>query len=92
MSDEAFLVVDSGSGLCKAAYTTADFDFHGAIFSSIVGRPRHQDSVMGVGAKDFYVGDEAQSKRDLLTLNYPIERGIVTDWDDMEKVHYKFHW
>ncbi len=32
------------------------------------------------------MGDEAQSKRGILTLRYPIEHGIVTNWDDMEKI------
>ena len=31
------------------------------------------------------------SKRGVLTLKYPIEHGIVTNWDDMEKIwHHTF--
>ena len=42
--------------------------------------------------KDAYVGDEAHAKRGVLTLRRPLDRGVVTNWDDMEKIwHHAFY-
>ena len=51
-----------------------------------------QTVMVGMVLKDCYVGDEAQAKRDILCLKDPIEHGVVTNWDDMEKIwHHTFY-
>jgi len=83
------LVIDNGSGMVKAGF--AGDDAPRAVFPSLVGRPRHQQLMVGMASKDAYVGDEAMSKKGILALKYPIAHGIVTSWDDMEKIwHHTF--
>jgi len=63
-----------------------------AVFPSITGRPKNPSILVGMNAKDTFVGDEAQAKRGILKLSYPIEHGIVTNWEDMEKIwHHTYY-
>ncbi|KAL3861202.1 hypothetical protein ACJMK2_007254 [Sinanodonta woodiana] len=80
------VVIDNGTGMCKAGF--AGDDVPRAVFPAITGRPRHDVLMAGMDSKECYIGDEAFNKRGILSLQYPMEHGIVTNWDDMEKIWY----
>jgi len=77
-------VIDNGSGMMKAGFSGDDAPR--TVFPSVIGRPKYNNSMVGMGQKDCYVGDEALAKKGVLSLKYPVEHGIVNNWDDMEKV------
>jgi actin, other eukaryote len=88
--DSQPIVIDNGSGMCKAGF--AGDDAPRGVFPCIVGRPKNTEVMVGLNYEDSYIGDEAQLKRGVLSLRYPIEHGIVTNWDDMEKIwHHTFY-
>ncbi|XP_017015662.2 actin-like protein 53D [Drosophila takahashii] len=78
------VVFDNGSGVCKAGFSAEDTPR--VVFPSIVGRPRHQNVLMESLIDDCIIGEAAARKRGMLTLRYPIEHGVVKNWDDMEKI------
>ncbi|CAF1454802.1 unnamed protein product [Adineta steineri] len=84
------IIIDNGTGMCKSGFSGEDKPR--AIFPTIVGRPKHQSIMVGMNYKDSYIGEEAQSRRGILSLQYPIEHGIVMNWNDMEKIwHHVFY-
>ena len=71
--DDRTLVIDNSSGVSRAGF--AGDDSPCVVFASVVGR--------GQGPHAYRVGDEAQKMQN---AKYPIDHGIVTNWEDMEKV------
>lgn len=83
------IVLDNGSGTTRAGF--AGEDAPKVIFPSFVGRPKHPRVLAGALEGDTFIGQRAQDYRGLLKINWPLEHGIVTDWEDMERIwHYVF--
>jgi actin-related protein len=78
------IILDNGSGYTKAGF--AGMDAPQAVFPAIIGRPKTEGVMVGSDQKDYFVGSQADEKRGILKITYPIEHGIVTNWDDMEKI------
>ena len=78
------VVIDNGSGTLKAGF--AGEEQPSVYIPSFVGRPRHVRVMAGAVAESTFIGKRAQELRGLLKINYPMEHGIVTDWDDMERI------
>ncbi|XP_003739302.1 actin-related protein 2 [Galendromus occidentalis] len=77
------IVCDNGTGFVKCGY--AGSNFPAFTFPSLVGRPilRASSRVGEMEVKDLMVGDEASKLRSMLEVNYPMENGMVRNWDDM---------
>jgi len=78
------VVLDGGSGLFKAGF--AGKDTPDMVIPTVIGRPRRTGLLTVSDQSKCYVGKDALQEE--LTSRYPVERGIVTNWDDMEKVPF----
>jgi len=90
-SQKNVIVCDNGTGFVKCGFAGANFPT--AIFPAMVGRPilRYEESVDNVEIKDIMVGDEAAKLRSMLQITYPMDNGIVRNWDDAKHVwNYTF--
>lgn len=78
------VVIDNGSGVIKAGFAGDQVPkYH---FPNFVGRPKHVRVMAGALEGDVFLGPEAEEHRGLLTIRYPMEHGIVKDWNDMERI------
>ncbi|XP_049848599.1 actin-related protein 2-like [Schistocerca gregaria] len=84
MPSDKVVVCDNGTGFVKCGFAGSNFPT--SIFPSMVGRPilRSEEKVEGIEIKDIIIGDEANKLRQMLQIRYPLEHGIVRDWEDMK--------
>lgn len=89
------VVIDNGSSMMRAGL--AGDDNPRLEFTTLFGNLNSNDPVHSLpqshDIKRNYIGDDVVSHyKELQDIQYPIQRGIVTDWDAMEKIYqYIFH-
>lgn len=78
------IVLDQGTGFVKIGRAGTNFPDY--TFPSMVGRPilRAEERTDGLELKDIMCGEEAAAVRSALEVKYPMENGIVRNWEDME--------
>ena len=79
--DEECIVIDNGSYRLLAGFS-GDKTPRWSIYS-ISGKNKDATDEVPRGV---HYGDDAYAKRSILDVKCPIQRGIITDWDEMEKV------
>jgi centractin len=76
------IVIDNGSGQMKAGISGESEP--SLVFNSYVGRPVYEKVMITQNEQETFIGEAADKYKGILKLNYPIEHGVVTNWDDME--------
>ncbi|XP_037794025.1 actin-like isoform X1 [Penaeus monodon] len=76
------VVVDVGSDTLKAGFSRDDSPR--AVFSSCVTRPRHEKKALY--PRPWYAGDARVPRADVFSRKFPVENGVISDWDDMTKL------
>ena len=84
--DHTPIVLDLGTGFLKAGFSTSPIpDF---VLPNAVGRPilRSDESFARQKIKDIMICDEITPVRQYLDLTFPVEHGVIKNWDDESEV------
>jgi len=56
-----------------------------ACVPNCLGTPNHIN-ILSQSPRNGFVGEEVQKRRGILSLSYPIQHGIITNWDDFQTI------
>jgi actin len=86
MVDTPTLVIDNGSGTCKAGL--AEEVSPQIILPTLVGKPRFGGIMNSTEQKDYFIGNDAIMMKGIINFSQPIKHGIIQNWEYMEKIWY----
>ena len=82
-------VIDNGTSYTKAGFSGEEAPR--SAFPTLVGKPKPQ-VLLNSEKKERLLGQEALEKLGISTITHPIENGVITNWEDMEKIwHHTFY-
>ena len=77
-------VIDNGSGYMKAGFSGEEAPK--VMFPTMVGKTKVEGIYVGDEKKESIIGSEAEKKFGILNISYPIQGGIIVNWDEMERI------
>eukprot|EP00732_Lithocolla_globosa_P002324 Lithocolla_globosa_v1_NODE_1494_length_2537_cov_4.841257.p1 type:complete len:520 gc:universal NODE_1494_length_2537_cov_4.841257:863-2422(+) len=92
VDEECPIVMDCGSSFCKVGFLGEHEPR--SVSPCVTGRTRHSGVMVGMGELAPPVAEHALERAmdGSVELKFPIQKGLVTNWDDMEYVwHHAFY-
>ncbi|MFX1392654.1 MAG: hypothetical protein ACFFAH_03685 [Promethearchaeota archaeon] len=84
------IIIDIGSAYVKIGF--AGEPGPRFVFPCITGTEKYKSVMVDVGPRSVYVGNDAMKMRGVLRVKYPIQRGVIMDWEEYyEILNYIFY-
>ena len=79
------IIIDNGSGFCKAGFGGEKEPK--TIFATSIGYIKFSGCIGFANPRaEYFIGKEAEQKIGILKMEHPIENGIITNWENIEKI------
>ena len=78
--DKPIIIIDNGSRYIKLGLNNEEY--LKSVFPTCIGYPKYGN----IDKELKFFGADAEAKRGVLNVIYPINQGVITNWDEMEKI------